>query len=100
MMEEAALTRTTDDWMAVCAQSRIPAMRANGLDDLFDDPQLKQTVFETRELPDGLGQYRAMKPGLKFAKSPVSIRRDPPRLGQDTAAVLDEIKRPKTAADG
>lgn len=92
MMEEAALTHTTAEWMELCAKANIPAMRANTLEEVFTDPQLGQTVFETRDLPDGLGQYRAMKPGLRFSKSPVSIRRDPPRLGQDTAEVLDEIR--------
>ena len=65
-------------------------MRANEVSQIVDDPQLKQTLFETRDLP-GEGPYRAMKPGLRFAKTPVSIRRDPPQLGADTADVLAEF---------
>ena len=90
MMDEAALAHTTDEWMALCAEHAIPAMRANESYEIIDDPQLKQTLFETREL-DGEGTYRAMKPGLRFAKTPVSIRRDPPRLGADTEDVLGEF---------
>lgn len=91
MMEEACATRTTADWMALCAEHHIPAMVANRPEDIFDDPQLSQTLFETREL-EGEGPYRAMKPGLRFSKTRVSIRRDPPPLGRDTEAVMAELQ--------
>lgn len=90
MMDEATSTRTTAEWMALCAEHNIPAMRANLPEEIFDDPQLKETLFETREL-EGEGPYRAMKPGLRFSKTPVSIRRDPPPLGRDTDEVMAEI---------
>jgi crotonobetainyl-CoA:carnitine CoA-transferase CaiB-like acyl-CoA transferase len=90
LMNEAALRHTTDEWMVICMENSIPAMRANEPKQIVDDPQLKETLFETRDLP-GEGPYRAMKPGLRFAKTPVSIRRDPPQLGADTADVLAEF---------
>ena len=92
MMNEAALTRTTAEWMELCAAEAIPAMRANTLGEALDDPHMKVTIFEERDLPGGVGRYRAMKPGLRFSKTPASIRRDPPRLGQDTQEVLDSLK--------
>ena len=98
MMDEAAATHTTAEWMALCAEHSIPAMRANTPAELFDDPQLRETLFETREL-EGEGPYRAMKPGLRFSKTPVSIRRDPPPIGRDTAEVLAEIGAAAEAAE-
>jgi crotonobetainyl-CoA:carnitine CoA-transferase CaiB-like acyl-CoA transferase len=91
MMDEAAASHTTAEWMALCAEHSIPAMRANRPDELFDDPQLSETLFETREL-EGEGAYRAMKPGLRFSKTPVSIRRDPPPIGRHTDEVLEEAR--------
>ncbi len=90
MMDEAALAFTTAKWMELCAANSIPAMRANRPEEIFDDPQLKQTLFETRQIA-GEGAYRAMKPGLRFAKTPVDIRFDPPQIGRDTAEILAEI---------
>ncbi|MEO8813013.1 MAG: CoA transferase [Caulobacteraceae bacterium] len=90
MMEEATATRTTADWMALCAANSIPAMVAHRSRDVLDDPQLRQTLFEERIL-EGEGPYRAMKPGLRFAKTPATIRREPPSLGRDTAEVLGEV---------
>ena len=92
MMREAAATRTTDEWMALCAEHHVPAMRANELSTLFDDPHFKAVgFFEEREIASE-GRYRAMRPGLKFAKSPCAIRLDPPTVGEHTAEVLREIE--------
>jgi crotonobetainyl-CoA:carnitine CoA-transferase CaiB-like acyl-CoA transferase len=90
MMAEAAATRTTDEWMDLCATQAIPAMRANTPEEIFDDPQLRQTLFEERQL-EGEGAYRAMRPALRFSKTPVGIRRDPPPIGRDTEEVLAEL---------
>jgi crotonobetainyl-CoA:carnitine CoA-transferase CaiB-like acyl-CoA transferase len=90
MMDEAALTHTTAEWMALCMEHSIPAMVANEPGQIFEDPQLRETLFEERDLP-GEGRYRAMKPGLRFAATPASIRSDPPQLGADTKAVLAEF---------
>ncbi|HZC15958.1 MAG TPA: CoA transferase [Caulobacteraceae bacterium] len=96
MMDEAALAHTTDEWMQLCAANAVPAMRANRPDEIFDDPQLRETLFEQRQL-EGEGPYRAMKPGLRFSKTPVSIRRDPPPLGRHTDEVLAELGAVKAA---
>lgn len=90
MMEEATATRTTAEWMALCAEHSVPVMRANEPGEIFADPQLRETLFEERTL-EGEGAYRAMRPGLRFSKTPAAIRRDPPTLGRDTDEVLAEI---------
>ena len=92
MMDEAALSFTTDEWLALCDEHSIPAMRANRPMEIFDDPQLRETLFETRRLDgEDEGEYRAMKPGLRFSKTPLAIRRDPPTIGRHTAEVLAEV---------
>ncbi len=95
MMSEAAASRTTAEWMALGAEHSIPVMRANRPTEIFDDAQLSRTLFEERTL-GGEATYRAMKPGLRFSKTPAGIRRDPPGIGQDTDEVLAEagITRP------
>jgi crotonobetainyl-CoA:carnitine CoA-transferase CaiB-like acyl-CoA transferase len=90
MLAEATATRTTAEWMALCAANSVPAMVANAARDILDDPQLKQTLFEERT-HETQGVYRAMKPGLRFAKTPASIRYEPPDVGRDTLEVLAEL---------
>lgn len=85
MLREAALAHTTEEWMRLGEEHRIPIMRANTLDGVLDDPHLKAVdFFQLREHPTE-GTWRAMKPPIKFAKTPASIRRDPPRPGADDA---------------
>jgi crotonobetainyl-CoA:carnitine CoA-transferase CaiB-like acyl-CoA transferase len=90
MLAEAAATHTTAEWLEMCAKASVPAMIVNRARDILTDPQLTRTLIEEREI-EGEGPYRALKPGLRFARTPATIRREPPRIGRDTAEVLAEI---------
>jgi crotonobetainyl-CoA:carnitine CoA-transferase CaiB-like acyl-CoA transferase len=83
-------TRTTAQWLEVCARLEIPASKMNRLEDLQADEHLVATgFFETIEDP-AMGT-------LRFPGVPVQIdgRRLPvrmaPRLGQHTEEVLASI---------
>lgn len=83
MMKEAALAHTSEEWMRLGEEHRIAIMRANTLDEVLEDPHLKAVdFFQLRDLPGG-GKWRAMKPPIKFSKTPASIRLDPPKPGAD-----------------
>jgi crotonobetainyl-CoA:carnitine CoA-transferase CaiB-like acyl-CoA transferase len=90
MMAEAAAARTNAEWMELTAANSVPAMVANGARDVLTDPQLAVTLFEEREL-EGEGRYRAMRPPLRFSRTPAAIRLEPPELGADTEEVLAEF---------
>ena len=78
MLREAALAHTTEEWLKLGDENRIPIMRANTLDEVLEDPHLKAVeFFQLREHPTE-GTWRAMKPPVKFSKTPASIRREPP----------------------
>ncbi|HSC20014.1 MAG TPA: CoA transferase [Rhizomicrobium sp.] len=88
MLREAALAHRAEEWMELGRQHHIPIMRANTLEEVLSDPHLKAVdFFQLREHPSE-GTWRAMKPPVEFSKTPASIRRDPPRIGQDTTDVL------------
>lgn len=87
MMEEAALAHTTEEWMRLGEEHRVAIMRANTLDEVLADPHLKAVdFFQLRNLP-GEGKWRAMKPPLKFSKTPASIRIDPQKPGDSNGDV-------------
>lgn len=88
MLHEAALAHTTEEWMKLGEENRIPIMRANTLEEVLIDPHLTSVeFFELREHPSE-GRWRAARPPLKFSKTPASIRRDPPLPGQHTQEIL------------
>ncbi|HEY5238102.1 MAG TPA: CoA transferase [Rhizomicrobium sp.] len=87
MLREAAMTHTTEEWLKLGEENRVPIMRANTLDEVLTDPHLRAVgFFEMREHPTE-GTWRAMKPPIRFSKTPSSIRRDPPRPGADNDTI-------------
>jgi crotonobetainyl-CoA:carnitine CoA-transferase CaiB-like acyl-CoA transferase len=90
MIEETTETKTTDEWLALLQPLSIPAVKMNRLDDLMDDPHLQAVDFFQRYDHPHAGPYFALKPPVRFSGSPSSIRRHPPRLGEQTEEVLRE----------
>ncbi|HEX4183140.1 MAG TPA: CoA transferase, partial [Caulobacteraceae bacterium] len=79
LVEQATVTRTTDEWLALLKPLSIPVVRMNRLDDLPRDEHLAAVgLFERYQHPEA-GPYNALRPPLKFSATPPSIRRHPPR---------------------
>lgn len=97
LIEQAAATKTTQEWLDVLKPLSIPVVKTNRLDDLDDESHLKAVgFFETYEHPD-VGTYRLVKHPVKFAKSPANIRRHAPKLGEHTEEVLAEVSEGEPA---
>ena len=91
LVEQAAATKTTQEWLDVLKPLSIPVVKTNRLDDLPDDPHLKAVGFFERYDHPEIGAYNQMRPPVRFSKSPANIRRHPPRLGQHTDEILSEM---------
>jgi len=98
-MREAASQHTTEEWMALGEQHRIPIMRANTMDGVLDDPHLKAVGFFEVLEHETEGQWRSMKPPIKFSKTPASVRINPRKPGADTDEVLGRISKKSKAAE-
>ena len=81
LVEIAAATKTTQEWLDLLKPLSIPVVKANRLDDLPDDPHLKAVDFFHMYRHPELGPYRQMKPPVKFSKTPSNIRMHPPKMG-------------------
>jgi crotonobetainyl-CoA:carnitine CoA-transferase CaiB-like acyl-CoA transferase len=91
LVEQAAATKTTQEWLDLLRPLSVPVARMNRLDELQDDPQLQAVeLFQRYEHPDA-GPYKAVRPPVKFSKTPSTIHRHAPRLGEHTAEVLAEV---------
>jgi crotonobetainyl-CoA:carnitine CoA-transferase CaiB-like acyl-CoA transferase len=98
-MREAAATHTTEEWMALGERHRIPIMRANTMDNVLDDPHLKAVGFFEVRPHETEGEWRSMKPPVKFSKTPASVRINPRKPGADTEAVLGRTGKKSKAAE-
>lgn len=84
------LTKTTDEWLGICAEIDVPCTRIYALDALPSHPHLHSVgLFEESEHPTE-GKIRQIRPTARFAATPVTLRRHAPALGEHTAEVLRE----------
>ncbi|HEY2481490.1 MAG TPA: CoA transferase [Caulobacteraceae bacterium] len=91
LVDEVTRTRTTDEWLALLKPLSIPVVRTNRLNELVDDPHLAAVgLFERYRHPEA-GAYVSLRPPVRYAATPANIRLHPPRLGEHTAEVLDEL---------
>ena len=91
LVETVTESRATQEWLDLLKPLSIPVVRTNRLDDLPNDPHLQAVdFFQTYDHPHA-GPYNAMKPPVKFSKTPSNIRRHPPRLGENTDEVWAEL---------
>lgn len=91
MVEDVTTLKSTDAWMDILTGADIPCARVNRLSDLMNDPHLQSVgLFEKREHPVE-GPYWSLSHPVNYEKTPASVRRDPPRLGEDTGQVFREL---------
>jgi crotonobetainyl-CoA:carnitine CoA-transferase CaiB-like acyl-CoA transferase len=84
-------TRGTAEWIELLTRADIPVSPVNAIEDLFEDPHLKAVgLFEVKEHPTE-GPVKMTRFPVKFSKSPASIRRLAPRLGEHTEEVLNDL---------
>jgi crotonobetainyl-CoA:carnitine CoA-transferase CaiB-like acyl-CoA transferase len=82
--------RGTDDWLALCRAGDIPAMRVNTLDELMTDEQVEATGLLRHDLHPSEGPLRQVDIPVRFTRTPGSVRRLAPRLGEHTQDILLE----------
>ena len=83
-------TRTTAEWMRFFEEADIPHAPLHDLDSLIDDPHLIAVgLLQSIEHPTE-GGLRLAGPAATWSKTPPSIRRHPPRLGEPGGEILRE----------
>lgn len=82
--------KTTAEWLAIFESLDVPAARYNSIDDLFDDPHLRDVgFFEEVEHPSE-GPIRRTKIPNTFHGGMREGTLDAPRLGEHTREILVE----------
>lgn len=98
-LAELSMSLTTEEWLAALEPHGVPCSRVNTPEDLLTDEHLVDVGFwETYDHPTE-GPLRSMKYPVNFEKSPASIRRHTPHLGEQTREVLQELGYDEAAVE-
>ncbi|PBI89435.1 E-cinnamoyl-CoA:R-phenyllactate CoA transferase [Rhodococcus erythropolis] len=82
--------KTTEAWLEYCRQAGIPATNVSSIQDLVDELPLLEHPHA--------GPYRIIPPMVRFHGLPVTAPTPAPLIGENTAAVLEELGALKTEA--
>lgn len=89
MVAQIALTRTTDDWLALMENADIPAMPVRNLSDLPNYPHLAATGFFQQIDHPTEGAIWTTRPPIRFSATPARHDHRPaPRLGEHSEDIL------------
>jgi crotonobetainyl-CoA:carnitine CoA-transferase CaiB-like acyl-CoA transferase len=83
--------RTTEEWLALCQEHEVPAMRVNSLEDLFDDPHLKAVGFLRERRHPTEGGYIEVQPPIRFSARPAPEIGQAPAVGEHSEEVQREL---------
>jgi crotonobetainyl-CoA:carnitine CoA-transferase CaiB-like acyl-CoA transferase len=84
------LEKTTAEWLELARRLGIPAGPVPSVAELVDDPARHRGVLRENDHPVA-GRYRQISPAARFSRTPASVRRPAPLIGQDTVSVLEEL---------
>lgn len=88
MLADLVAQRSTAEWLALLADADIPHSPVLGLQDLPADPHLQQTGMFTPHTHPSEGALRMLGIPTAFSRTPGSVRRPAPTLGQHTVEDL------------
>ncbi|OHC68769.1 MAG: CoA-transferase [Rhodocyclales bacterium RIFCSPLOWO2_02_FULL_63_24] len=93
LLRQATVMKTTAEWIALLENAAVPCGPINDLAAVFADPQIVHRGLRL-DLPHAAGGTAPQVANpIHFSATPIDYRRAPPRLGQDTEAVLRELGR-------
>src|SRR5699024_2460710 len=88
IVQQKLKERSTDYWHTKCIEAKIPCGPIQYMDDVYDDPQLKEReMFIEAEHPIA-GNIKMIGSPLKLSRTPVSYRQHPPIKGEHNDKIL------------
>ena len=92
-VESAIATATTAQWEARLSDADIPFAPVKSIDELIDDPHLRAVGFWHEIDHPSEGRLRMPRHPVNYSRTPASVRRHAPQLGEHTEEILEEINR-------
>lgn len=93
LLERMMLSKTRAQWIELLERIGVPCGPINGMDDVFNDPQVVARKMRLDLPHPTAGHVSVPASALKMSGSPAEYRSPPPLLGEHTDSVLGELTR-------
>lgn len=91
LLRPAMKARSTADWVEAFEAAAVPCGPINTIDQVFADPQVLSRGLQIGLTRDDGVQVPSVANPIQFSETPVEYERAPPKLGQHTAEVLQQL---------
>lgn len=98
LLAERLRTETRQHWIERLTDVGVPCGSVRDLGELFADPQIAARDMVAEVAHASIGLLKVLGTPLKLSDAPGAVRTPPPRLGQHTGAVLQELGVPPADA--
>jgi crotonobetainyl-CoA:carnitine CoA-transferase CaiB-like acyl-CoA transferase len=88
-LEDRFATDAAATWVERLTAAGVPCAPVRALDEVFAAPEAAAMI---QRVPDARGELALVGDPIRVGGSTLGIRRPPPRLGQHTDEVLDELR--------
>jgi crotonobetainyl-CoA:carnitine CoA-transferase CaiB-like acyl-CoA transferase len=89
-LQQRFITKKADEWFELLSREGVPAGPVNNIKEVFQHPQVQAREM-VKEIPHPtLGSVKLIRNPVLFSKTPMSVKKHPPLLGEHTTAVLQE----------
>jgi crotonobetainyl-CoA:carnitine CoA-transferase CaiB-like acyl-CoA transferase len=90
-IESVTSTKPVDHWLTVLGEAGVPCAPIQDFGQVFTDPHLLARQYFWDAPHAKVGPVRQLGSPMRFSRTPVRRDTAGPLLGQDTAALLDEL---------
>jgi formyl-CoA transferase len=80
-----------DDWLRRLIEKDVPAAPINTLDEVFDNPQVREYGFPVEVEHPKMGKMKLLGNAVDMSRTPPRIERPPPVLGEHTEEILTSL---------
>jgi crotonobetainyl-CoA:carnitine CoA-transferase CaiB-like acyl-CoA transferase len=91
ILQSVILQRTANEWLSALETAGIPCGPINNLQQVFSMPQVSAREMFIQMQHSEIGDLRLVGSPLKFSDTPVEYRIPPPRLGEHTEQIVNEL---------
>ncbi|HWP56454.1 MAG TPA: CoA transferase [Candidatus Acidoferrales bacterium] len=90
-MKEIFRQGDRDDWIRRLREKDVPCAPLNTLDEVFEDPQVREYGFPLEVTHPEMGKVRLVGSAIDMSRTPPKIEKAPPMLGEHTEGILREL---------